>query len=338
MNRAWYEHRLQPPQGCVRAVIDTDAGNQIDDQFALVYALLAAERIRVEAIYAAPFVRRQHTTPGQGMRAGYDEINRIVAIAACGCANRPIILHGATQWLTSTTTPLPQVGERLGEGDDSSDSPSPSPALQGGGTPDPQPTPAADDLIRRAMDGPDDKPLYVIAIGAITNIAAALQLEPRLAERMVLVWLAGQPHETGSAQEYNLCGDIAASRFIFESNVPLVQIPCEGVAEALRLDARTLETHAAGRSPIGDELVRLFMQHDPNHPGASKVIWDLAPVAWLIEPLWCPSRMTATPKLTAQMTWQADPSGRPMRLATACRADRIYNDLFTRLANHAKPL
>ena len=32
--------RLAPPEGKVRMVLDTDTANEIDDQFALVYALL----------------------------------------------------------------------------------------------------------------------------------------------------------------------------------------------------------------------------------------------------------------------------------------------------------
>ena len=42
----------------------------------------------------------------------------------------------------------------------------------------PQRSAAVDDLIRRAVvAAPDDDPLYVVAIGAITNVAAALLLE-----------------------------------------------------------------------------------------------------------------------------------------------------------------
>lgn len=36
-------------------VLDTDTYNEIDDQFALAYALLSGDRVDVEAIYAAPY-------------------------------------------------------------------------------------------------------------------------------------------------------------------------------------------------------------------------------------------------------------------------------------------
>ena len=47
--------KLQPQDGKIRMVIDTDTYNEIDDQFAVVHALLSPERLSVEGIYATPF-------------------------------------------------------------------------------------------------------------------------------------------------------------------------------------------------------------------------------------------------------------------------------------------
>ena len=46
---------IKPKKGKVRAVLDTDTYNEIDDQFALVQMMLSADRIKVEAIYPSPF-------------------------------------------------------------------------------------------------------------------------------------------------------------------------------------------------------------------------------------------------------------------------------------------
>ena len=46
----------------MRAVLDTDTYNEIDDQFALVQALLSPDRITLEAVYAAPFHNSQSGT------------------------------------------------------------------------------------------------------------------------------------------------------------------------------------------------------------------------------------------------------------------------------------
>ncbi|RYF38651.1 MAG: nucleoside hydrolase, partial [Comamonadaceae bacterium] len=48
---AFYNRRLALPRGRVQAVLDTDAANEIDDQFALAWALLSPERIEVLGLY-----------------------------------------------------------------------------------------------------------------------------------------------------------------------------------------------------------------------------------------------------------------------------------------------
>ena len=55
--------RLEPPRGRVRMVLDTDTYNEIDDQFALAYALCSGEKLAVEAVYAAPVTLRTTFAP-----------------------------------------------------------------------------------------------------------------------------------------------------------------------------------------------------------------------------------------------------------------------------------
>ncbi len=50
---------LQPPKGKVKAVLDTDTFNEIDDQFAVVYALLSPEKIDLQAIYPRAVLQRK---------------------------------------------------------------------------------------------------------------------------------------------------------------------------------------------------------------------------------------------------------------------------------------
>ncbi len=52
---------LVPPQGKVDVVFDTDTYNEIDDQFALVYALLSQDKLNIKAVYAAPFSNNRST-------------------------------------------------------------------------------------------------------------------------------------------------------------------------------------------------------------------------------------------------------------------------------------
>ena len=41
-------------------VIDSDTGNETDDQFAVAYALMRSDRFRVHALTAAPFLQRRN--------------------------------------------------------------------------------------------------------------------------------------------------------------------------------------------------------------------------------------------------------------------------------------
>ena len=65
---------LQPPANRPLAIVlDTDTCNEIDDQFALVYALISPE-LHVEAVHAAPFLNNRSTSPEEGMEKSFEEI------------------------------------------------------------------------------------------------------------------------------------------------------------------------------------------------------------------------------------------------------------------------
>lgn len=50
---------MECPKGPADLVIDSDTYNEIDDQFAVSYALHAPEKLRVKALYAAPFTNER---------------------------------------------------------------------------------------------------------------------------------------------------------------------------------------------------------------------------------------------------------------------------------------
>src|SRR5215510_5441379 len=67
----WYRQRLALPPAAPRVVIDTDAANEIDDQFALAWALLSPQQLRLLAVYATPFsfaYRRQEMVRARQLR------------------------------------------------------------------------------------------------------------------------------------------------------------------------------------------------------------------------------------------------------------------------------
>jgi inosine-uridine nucleoside N-ribohydrolase len=291
--------RLEPPRGRPRVVIDTDAANEVDDQFAIAHALLAPERLEVEALYAAPFQDAGRSGPAEGMRRSADEIGRVLEALGPlpGRDAPPPVLAGSTAWLPGPGTPVESA--------------------------------AAHDLLARAAAGPGL--LHVVALAAPTTVASALLLDPALAERVVVVWLGGNPSSWPTAREFNLEQDVHASRVLLDSGVPLVHVPCLGVTEHLRISLAELERDARGHSRIGAYLTDLVGALHDDHVGRTKTIWDLGPGAWLIEPSWVPTQLVPSPVLTDGLTWSQDPARHLVREARAADRDAVFADLLRRV-------
>ena len=316
---AFYNRRLALPRGRVQAVIDTDAANEIDDQFALAWALLSPERIEVLGLYAEPFSfahRRAalpaapadappFNPPAMGMERSYQEILRICGMLGSDAGARAF---------RGTPGYLPAEG--------------PPPASD-----------AVEHLIATARAMPGDTPLYVVALGCPTNVAAALLLAPDIARRIVVVWTSGYPsHAPHVNDSFNLEQDARASRLLVDSGVPLVYLPGFHVGAQLRLSLAEADRHLRGRGAIGDALHRLFTRNPlwAILPGEARepyswVIWDLINIAWLIEPDWVPSTLVDTPALDAALRWERRPGRPPMREAHAVQRDAIFRDFFAKL-------
>jgi len=297
------EQRLQPPSGQIRMVLDTDTYNEIDDQFAVVYALRSPEKLSVEALYAAPFTNNRSTGPGDGMEKSYDEIVRL--LNRLHVSPRGFVYRGSTTYLGSQ----------------------------------PERSPAALDLVARAMAAPDDDPLYVVAIGAITNVASALLIEPEIIRKIVVVWLGGNPHALPHTVEFNLMQDVPAARVIFDSGVPFVHVPCLGVASHLLTTKAELAEALAGRNPICDFLYERFCEYSDDHFAYGKEIWDVAAIAYLLDERWTPSRLVTSPRLMGE--WQMGVGGKLyfepaperhlIRELWFARRNPIFRDLFMKL-------
>ena len=293
---------LEPPQGPVDAVLDTDTYNEIDDQFALVYALLSPEKIRLEAVYAAPFFNERSSGPADGMERSYEEILRVMT--HLGFDPSGMVYRGSTSYLPAKGTPC--------ESD------------------------AASDLIARAR-APRSGPLYVMAIGAITNVASALLMAPDIADKIVIVWLGGQPEYWDTAREFNLAQDVPAAQVVFDCGVPLVHIPCSNVAEMLRTTLPEMQAYVRGRGAIGDYLYQIYEDFSSDHFGRSKVIWDISAPAWLLSGQWVSTVLMPSLVLTDEVTWgPADAARHPIRVARHIDRDAVFTDLFVKLAQHAQ--
>ena len=344
--------RLAPPEGPVRLLIDTDAANEIDDQFAIAWALLSQDRLRIEAMTAAPFsfghhrpgllaaeaqldaqargdaideelvggfqgwVERLHRQgrraadlefcdPEEGMERSYQEILRVYR--KLGLEPGSQVVRGATAYLADLEAP--------------------------------RPTPAVEAIIDLAKSG--DAPLYVVAIGCITNVAAALLRAPEIVRDIVVVWTSAYPSSAPHCNRpsMNLVQDPLASRLIFDCGVPHVYLPGYHVGAQLRVSLPEMEAFVRGRSAIGDYLYGLYAGNPLHDMFAIEdagrrtwVIWDIINIAWLLNPGWVPTHLTPSPVLTEALYWRHEPGRHLMREAHDVQRDDIYIDLYDKLA------
>lgn len=280
----------------VRAVLDTDTYNEIDDQFALAYALLAKDRIDLEAVYAAPFHNKRSDGPGDGMIKSYEEIIRVME--SMQVSPDGMVFKGSENYLPGRDQPVEST--------------------------------AARDLVNKAKV-PDDRILYVLTIGVPTNVASAILMEPAIIDRIVVVWLGGNPLEYPTAREFNLMQDIYASRILFDSGVPLIHVPCINVAEHLRTTIHEMKAHLTGKNALCDYILQIYQEYVSEEMSTrSKVIWDISTVALMINSEWFKTSLVHSPILTDQMTYSVDTSRHFIRVVDRIDRDSVFNDMFKR--------
>ncbi len=301
LDDALRRQRLTPPEGRVSMVLDTDTYNEIDDQFAVVYSLLSPEKLDVQALYAAPFLNDRCESPADGMEKSHEEILRLLSRLDRDPGG--LVFRGATRYLGSWDTPV--------ESD------------------------AARDLIDRALASREE-PLYVVAVGAITNVASAILLEPRIIERIVVVWLGGHALHWPHTFEFNLKQDPSAARVILDSGVPFIHVGCVGVTSHLTTTVPELERYVKGRGAIGDYLVEIFRGYHDDHRAWAKEIWDMAAVAWLVDPKMVSGHIVPSPVLTNDLKWGSAPDRHPIFDALLVDRNRIFRDFFDKLEARAK--
>lgn len=343
MNEVMRKERLRIPEGRIRLVIDSDAKNEIDDQFAIAWALRSPERFAVEAVYAAPF---SHTAfrrnlgifddsaielPEVGMEQSFEEICRLYHILKLDCKGK--VFRGATRYIPMDKQPVMSDAVR--------------------------------DLIERGMS--NEEPLYVAAIGACTNIASALMAEPGLVDHIVVVWLGGQPPYFSHGYEFNMGQDIRGAQYLFDCGVPLVWIPCMNVASLLSFSDDEAKCKLNGKSAIGTYLTDIilaqftdlekavnraklhrtlqlkgredqsedyFAGFTTGHVAWSRTVWDVSTIAFLKNPGWVQSAFMQSPALKDDCTWgEVQLDRHHIRVANYCQRDLIFGDMVACLAH-----
>lgn len=298
---------LLPPEGKVAAILDTDAYNEIDDQFAIAYMLRSEEKFDVKGICAAPFYNAKSDTPADGMHKSYDEILKLLHLLNKDSMKGRVYL-GSETYLPAEDEPVESDAARF--------------------------------IVKTAQDFTAENPLYLVAIGAITNIASAILLDRSICEKCVVVWLGGNALHMPHNREFNLMQDVSAARVVFESGIPLVQLPCEGVIDRLTTTRWELEHWLSGQDELCDYLVKTTVDEAESYAAGkpwSRVIWDVSTVAWFFneDGHLMKSRMIPTPIPGYDNHYEAGTHEHQMSYVYSIDRDAVLEHLFRKLRNEA---
>ena len=271
--------------------------------FALTFALLAKDKIDLKAVTAAPFFNMNSTSPADGMEKSYQEILNIFSLMDISAEGK--VFRGSPCYLPAPETPV------------KSD--------------------AAYKIIEFAKEAErDGERLYVLAIGAITNVASAILLAPEIIKNITVVWLGGHAFEWHDKNdEFNLYQDVPASQVIFDSKVPLVMFPCAMVTDHLLTTEPELKARCKNSGKIGEYLYSHTYEEMVRCGHDSRVIWDIVTVAYFV----CPDAMKFIIRPTAKLNDDgsydlSDNSRHTMRYAYALNRDIIFKHLFESIASY----
>ena len=195
-------------------------------------------------------------------------------------------------------------------------------------------SPAAEDLAKRAMDYTPEKPLYVVAIGAITNVASALLLKPEIRDRIVLVWLGGNALHWPDNREFNMYQDVAAGRIVFGCGAALVQLPCAGVVSGFSVSEPEFKDYFLGKNELCDYLAHYAIEEGRRWAQAetwSRVIWDVTAVAWLLGGEFMDDTLLHSPIPQYDDTWTPSNTRHFMRYVYNIHRDVLLKDLVQKL-------
>ena len=291
---------LERPKSKIDVVLDTDAYNEIDDQFAIAYMLANKEKLNVKAIFAAPFYNSKSSGPKDGMEKSFDEIKKVLFMI--GGTENTEVYKGSEQFLKDEKTPVI--------------------------------SPAAEHFAKLAEQYSPQNPLYTVAIGAITNIASAILINPKIIDNIVIVWLGGNALHWNDTKEFNLYQDVASARIIFGCGAPVVQLPCAGVVSAFTISEAELEKWLLGKNKISDYLAGNTIAEASSYAEGkpwTRVIWDVTAVAWLIDGKFFGERLEKSPIPEYDGHYAYDGNRHFIKYIYHVNRDALVEDLFEKL-------
>ena len=277
-----------------RVIVNTDAKNEADDQYAIVHAVLTPS-FDLHGIIPAHYGTRKTAT---SMQESHDETVKLLHLM--GLEGDVHVADGASGSIADESTPVDSPGAQL--------------------------------IIAEAMQD-DPRPLYVAFYGPLTDMASALLLEPRIAERNVrVIWIGGGPWPIGGG-EYNLSNDIHAASVVMKSRVELWQVP-RSTYRTMSVGYAELIEKVYPQGAIGKYLVEQLLEHNAaTRPEMEyRSLGDSPCIGIILDPECGRWSWRPAPTFDAQMHYVHSGRYRPIRVYEDVNTRLIHEDLFAKLA------
>jgi len=234
------------------------------------------------------------------------------------------------------------------------------PLLRGAGKPLPDPnvpsvSEASRFIVQEAMRDDVKTPLYVVCGAGLTDLASAYLTEPRIANRLTLVWIGG-PEYGGDASapsgkpqmEYNLSIDLRAAQVVFNvSTIPVWQVPRDAYRSAL-VSCAELERRIGSGGKLGRYLLGRLRDLEVRANwslGETYVLGDSPLVLltalqapWGMDPSSSKYVSRKAPFVSDDGLYTGNPNGRPIRVYTDLDTRLMFEDFYAKVMKFDSPV
>lgn len=292
-----------PKQKKIRLIINTDAKNEADDQFAIVHALLTP-KFDIRGIIAAHF---GNARTNNSMEESYAEINKVLDLMEMKGSVK--VVRGASKAMENEATPVLSEGAEL--------------------------------IIKEALSE-ETTPLYVVFLGPLTDMAAAYLHNPAIESRVNVIWIGGGAYPSGG-REFNLQNDINAANVVFKSKISLWQVPRDVYVtirvSLAELEYKVKPCGALGEYLVQQMVeVNNANADNPRWPyGESWSLGDSPAISLLLDPHEYSYEWKCAPLITKEMAYVHNQPNRPIRVYNYVDARFTLEDMFSKIAlNYSK--
>jgi inosine-uridine nucleoside N-ribohydrolase len=287
---------IPPKSRKLRVIIDTDTRNEIDDIWAISLAVRCPERFQIEGFVAANYDNRN-------LGAGP------ASIETSACMIETVLQKAGLQGKFPVKRGSPPMRYQF----------------------EPSESEGVDFIIEKAMASTPEDPLWVVGLGASTDIASAYLKEPRIAEHIVVFWHF-RTQWPKRCWNFNVIGDVRAARIVFHSDLAFVLF-----------DTGTHLTCPMGQSarwvdygPLG-RFLHEFRKEKPWYQSPKKGFYDVGDIAALVEPSLATWEVVDCPEVNWDLAYQfKGTKGKILRCAAIDR-DKTFALFEQKLKPRQKP-